>query len=122
MKNATKDIKKLVIDFVENEVIMEIWSGVWIDGVRFGENRNRRKLTKKERKERRKQRKMARRERRRLLRKQNRKNKKNKNRRQTRSLKQCRTKYIDSGDCPHCSSTCPPLKNLETGKLKNHSV
>ena len=85
--------------------------------VRSGENRNRRKLTKKERKERRKQRKMARRERRRLLRKQNRKNKKNKNRRQTRSLKQCRTKYIDSGDCPHCSSTCPPLKNLETGKL-----
>ena len=90
--------------------------------VRSGENRNRRKLTKKERKERRKQRKMARRERRRLLRKQNRKNKKNKNRRQTRSLKQCRTKYIDSGDCPHCSSTCPPLKNLETGKLKHHSV
>ena len=85
-------------------------------------NRNRRKLTKKERKERRKQRKLAKRQRRRLLRiqrKQKKQSKQNK-RRQTRSLptqKQCRTKYIDSGDCPHCSSTCPMLKHPETGKL-----
>ena len=85
--------------------------------VRSGENRNRRKLTKKERKERRKQRKLEKRQRRRLLRIRRRQNKK---KRKPRSLPQCRNKYIDSGDCPHCSRTCPMLKHPETGKLDTY--
>ena len=87
-------------------------------------SKNRRtKLSKKERKERRKQRKLARKQRRRQLRQQRKQNKRNKRKqksRQQRSINsnQCRTKYIDSGNCPHCSRTCPRVKQPETGKLK----
>ena len=83
-------------------------------------SKNSRKLTKKERKERRKQRKLEKRQRRRLLRMQRKRNKQNKKKsRKTRSLPICRSKYIDSGDCPHCSRTCPMLKHPETGKFIN---
>ena len=85
-------------------------------------SKNRRtKLSKKERRERRKQRKLARKQRRRQLRQQRKQNKRNKRKqnRKQRSINsnQCRTKYIDSGNCPHCSRTCPRVKQPETGEF-----
>ena len=87
---------------------------------RSSKHQRRNKLSKKERKERRKQRKMARKQRRRLQRQQRKqKQKSSRRKRKPRSVSggQCRTKYIDSGNCPHCSRTCPRVKQPETGKL-----